>query len=155
MRSRPLGALLVLRTCAEEEARTALAHALAAEADAAGRRETLARLATDHARRRAEAWNRLVSAPASAAGLQAASRFVERLREEAGAIDGAVGASEDALRAAGDGAERRRDELAAARLGVRAIERYRERWGEARRRERERRAESDAEDAVSARAAAR
>jgi hypothetical protein len=70
-------------------------------------------------------------------------------------MDAAVRASENALVDAEVGVERRRELLGAARLGVRGVERHRRRWDEARRRELDRRAESDAEDGVSARAAAR
>lgn len=155
MRARPLGALLAVRKHAEEEARASLDHAISAQADAARRYEAIGRLAGAHARYRAEARLRLASPPASAAALQAASRFAERLRGEARAMDAAVRASENALVEAEVGVERRRELLGAARLGVRGVERHRRRWDEARRRELDRRAESDAEDGVSARAAAR
>ncbi len=152
MRTRPFGAVLILRERASEDARSALGRALAVEDEARRRCEAVRRVVAAHARREAEARSGLGgSGRQESSGLQAVSRFLERLRAEALAIEAALRSSDEALRDAASAVERGRDLLAAARRDLREIERRRGRWDQERRREIERRIEDDAEDVVSAR----
>ncbi len=154
MRALPLRALLTLRARAALDARAALGHALRVEEEARRRCDAVRRLTEALADREAEARRGLGVDPSGAAVLQAASRFVERLRREALSIEVALRASEDAVGDAARAVEHGRELLAAAQRALRDMERRRERWERVRRREVERLIESDAEDVLSARRAA-
>lgn len=149
----PLAVLLRAREREERAARLAAGRARAEEEGCRAERDA-ASAAADAGRARARAARLAAGAgPVDAAALGARARFAERLRREAGALEGACAAAACAASAAAAEAVRCVARLAEARSAVRALELHRERWRARAELASQRREEATADDAVSARRA--
>lgn len=146
----PLSVPLALRTLDGEHAKAALGEALVREAARERERDELAARAA-FAAGRWRAAIRSLAAEWASGGLPGRARFAGRLRAEAERRAGALRAAEEALAAARAEVEERRVRLAAVRSASKGLERHRDGWLAARRRESLRREQGELDDAVSGR----
>jgi flagellar biosynthesis chaperone FliJ len=154
----PLAVLRELRTAAVDAAERALGEAVAARVEAeAARTRALVALEMHRERVRVAVAREAEAGSAVRAVLEAqrAADFARRLRAEVAALHGALQRCERGLVEADARVDAARQALAAARAEAEAVERHFAAWCDARRRAAEVRAETEADDLASARAASR